>query len=103
MKLPGGAHAKTGGPKAARIAADAEANRTEAAHADEPAAGRLDGCPIPIFFKDSLIAVIKIGKNIVSDFSRFSSVHEFGIDFMIFRPFFKNFFLVIPVLTPRFF
>ena len=46
MILPGGAHAKIGGPKAARIAVDVEANRIEAAHADELAAGRLDAKPM---------------------------------------------------------
>ena len=61
MKLPGRAHPQTGAPRVARIVADAEAARIEDPNADELADGRLDGGPVPILLKDSLVACLEVG------------------------------------------
>jgi len=86
MKLPGRAHPQIGVPIAARNAVDVEAVRTEVANADEPADGRPDGGPVPIFLKDTLIACLKVCQNIISNFGWRSAPYEFFWNAMSFRP-----------------
>ena len=86
MKLPGRAHPQIGVPTVARSGEDVEAVRIEVANVDELAVGRLDGGPVPIFLKDTLIACLEIGQNIISNFGRRSATHEFSINAMSFRP-----------------